>query len=188
MSDKQLKVALCGKLRSGKDSVGRLFVASGFHRFAFGDKIKEVITVLFPGETLHSKRRRVMQGVGQSLRHYDADIWVNTVLREIEAQGCSRADIIITDLRQPNEYRQMKADGYIFVRVAASEEIRIQRAIDKGDDFNIDDMHHETESHVEGFMVDYTISNDGTPEELERQTMELLHELRRGASSEGITT
>lgn len=182
MSDKQLKVALCGQLRSGKDSVGKLFIGSGFHRFAFGDKIKEVISVLGYRQT--KKPRAMLQGIGQSIRQYDPEVWVKALIRDIEFQGCSNEDIIITDLRQPNEYKELKAAGYIIVRVAADEELRVLRSIYSGDAFNPEDIHHETESHVASFFVDYQIENNGSIAELEAKTMELIKELRRGASSE----
>ena len=44
-----MKVALFGKMRSGKDTVGKILIDEyHFKRFAFGDGIGEIIEKYFP--------------------------------------------------------------------------------------------------------------------------------------------
>ena len=44
-----MKIALFGKIRSGKDTVGKILIEEyGFNRFAFGDGIGEIIQKYFP--------------------------------------------------------------------------------------------------------------------------------------------
>ena len=72
-----LKIALCGGMRSGKDTVAaypREHYA--FERVAFGDAIREVCAVLFPDQMANgAKPRHLLQGVGQDMRKYDELVW-----------------------------------------------------------------------------------------------------------------
>lgn len=161
----KVRIALCGKIRSGKDAVADyLGDKYGFKKFRFGDGIREVIRVLYPGEMEKGKPREKMQGVGQALRQYDPNVWLNYCLNGIEKSG--KPLVIISDLRQPNEFERVTRDGWFTVRVTAPDELRIERARAKGDVFNVEDLNHDTERHVDGFPVDLEIVNDGSIERL----------------------
>lgn len=177
-TDKNIpNIALCGELRSGKDSVGAyLSQYYGYTRFAFGDELKRYAHELF-GES-DGKQRGLYQWFGQTMRERDPGIWVRKCFENIDAvrpwifkdQGPKfpRKDfrVVITDLRQPNEYARCRSEGYVIIRVTAPESTRITRAIQSGDTFDLRDLTHDTESHVSTFAVDYEIVNDGTLAEL----------------------
>ncbi len=164
---KQLKIAICGRIRSGKDTVADYLCDNhGFRKFRFGDGIREVGKILYPEEFAKGKPRAIMQGVGQALRQYDPDVWVNYLFNSVKRSGADR--VVISDMRQPNELARVKAEGFFVIKVVASEETRIERGIKKGDIFKPEDFYHETESHVDNFDVDLTIHNEGTLEELLR--------------------
>lgn len=185
---KPIKVAFTGTARSGKDVSGEYIRKQhGFQRFAFGDGIREICTELFP-ERMRSqtKDRALLQGVGQSLRAYDIDVWLNRTMRKIDAYIDARIyDIVndgkpyvmITDVRQPNEYKRLKREGFVLIRVNASDETRIARMQAEGDVFNPEDLSHETESYIERFRVNYDVYNTGDLPFLHAQLDKIMAEL-----------
>jgi dephospho-CoA kinase len=192
MSIGGVKLALCGGIRSGKDTVGeQLVVNHGFKRFAFGDGIREVCWNLFPERMEAGKDRALLQGVGQDLRKYDPDIWVKWILAEIgsadyeswlddPSHDMGSMNVVITDLRQPNEYKALREAGYMIVRVNASEDVRLARARAAGDVFDPSMFHHDTESHYSSWTVDYEIDNEGTFAEFMQQIQKFIDYISPG--------
>lgn len=162
------KIALTGKARAGKDEVARyLREKYGYTTFAFGDELKRYAHELFG--TSEAKPRELYQWFGQTMRERDPDIWVRKCFENIKRYSvevdeiCSGLEVsdrvIITDLRQPNEYEACRSEGYTIIRVNADDETRLARMRTTGDSFNEADLSHETESHIGGFAVDYEIYN-----------------------------
>lgn len=206
----EIKIALTGKMRSGKDTVYEIFKdeivsfawANRFdpyiHKVAFGDALKKYAHMVFSDNTSDRKDRKLYQDFGQKMREIDPDVWVKAVNREVEmrrrfglrisyhssvAYGKTPEELeklpnegmyapIITDLRQPNEYKYCKENGFYVIRVNASEDIRKHRMKQAGDKVSSVDLNHETESHIDTFEADYEILNDSnTP--ISRCTLEL---------------
>jgi dephospho-CoA kinase len=183
-----IKVALTGRMRSGKDSAAAYLIEKhGFVRFAFADGLKRICRELFPDQFADgSKPRTLLQGVGVAMREFDPDVWVNATMREIaryqydtERTLWHRPNYVITDLRFPNEYARLRAEGFVIIRVNASDETRIQRMIDAGDAFTAADLEHETERHIDSFAVDYEIDNNGSLAELYAQVDAVMSDILR---------
>ncbi|MBR8661149.1 AAA family ATPase [Brevibacillus sp. NL20B1] len=179
-----VKIALCGRMRSGKDSVAAYLIEKhGFVRFAFADELKRICRELFPDRFADgSKPRTLLQGVGVAMREFDPDVWVNACMRHIQDTRdylVSPINVVITDLRFPNEYERLRAEGFVIIRVNASLETRIQRMIDAGDAFTAADLEHETERHIDTFAVDYEIDNNGSLAELYAQVDEIMADILR---------
>lgn len=168
-----LKIALTGKMRSGKDEITRhLWFRHDFKKLAFGDDLKRIFHQLNPWIPETPKPRAEYQRFGQEMRRiYGDDIWVRHVeyIAAAIENNIRTNGIVISDLRQPNEYEWCKRNGFTIVRVSAPEELRKERAITLSDDFNEADLEHETESYVDSFGVDYEISNNGSLDELYAQ-------------------
>lgn len=178
-----MNIAITGKMRSGKDAIGRyLSEKHGYTRFAFGDELKRYANELF-GVHDGGKRRELYQWFGQTMRERDPEIWVRKLFGKVEvidAEEMYNSDpfsAVITDLRQPNEYDRCRSEGYVIIRVSAPDGTRIHRAIESADTFELSDLTHETESHVDSFEVDYEIVNDGTIEELYAKVDEVLAQI-----------
>jgi len=174
------KLAITGKFRSGKDAVAdRLFSEHGFELpIAFGSPLKYYADKIYAHTPRDSsgKQRRMYQIFGQAARAFDEDVWVRHAEYSVNMALNSRSTtgIVISDLRQPNEYEWCKRNGFVIVRVTAPEEIRLERAKEAGDIFEADDLAHETEQYVDSFEVDYEIINNGTLFELYAKVDEFI--------------
>ncbi|WP_232696154.1 deoxynucleotide monophosphate kinase family protein [Brevibacillus daliensis] len=195
-----VKVALTGKMRSGKDTVADYLAEHyGFTRFAFGDGIKRVCSELFPDQFADGKKpRALLQGVGQAMRAFDPDVWANRTLDKIDREDkaifrgayklllCDEVisevqanplQVVITDLRQPNEYARLYTEGYVIIRVNASDDTRLERMRSAGDTFDLADLTHDTERYVDVFAVDYELNNNGTVRDLYEQIDVVMREI-----------
>jgi dephospho-CoA kinase len=176
-----VKIAFTAKLRAGKDTAAHhLHIKYGFDKVAFGDALKRNVNEAFPWVYGPNKPRALLQQYGQLMREIDPQIWVKHVERKVNgtidfrvSTGAERIGIIISDLRQQNEYDWCRQNGYTIIRVTAPDEDRLWRAKLAGDDFNEADLEHETESHIDGFAVDYEIHNDGSVDDLQRKVDEI---------------
>lgn len=176
-----MNIALTGRLRSGKDSVGNyLCTRYGYTRFAFGDELKRYAHELFGEPAPGTKPRELYQWFGQAMRQRDPDVWVRKCFEAITDTYADFIDFpweydnkpfraVISDLRQPNEFTRCRSEGYVIIRVNCPDHIRLERARAAGDVFDESTLAHETESHISGFDVDYEITNDGTLDELYAQ-------------------
>lgn len=182
-------IAITGKFRSGKDTVAAHLVERyGYTRFAFGDELKRYANELFPQEfTDGRKPRGLLQWLGETMRQRDPDIWVRKCFDNIswsykiaENNGGSivGTPVVISDLRQPNEFDRCRAEGYVIIRVTRPDSDRLASA-GLSDSFDATAITHETESHVDGFAVDYEIINDGTVVELLRKVDEVMSDIQR---------
>jgi dephospho-CoA kinase len=180
-----VKIALCGKLRSGKDTAANhLYIRHGFDRVAFGDALKRNAHAVFPWISDGTKPRALYQQYGQLMREIDPDVWIKHAEMAVKGKidfrvsmGAEAIGIVITDLRQPNEYEWARANGFTIIRVTAPDEVRIGRAIKAGDTFCDNDLEHSTELAIDGFAVDYTVVNDGTVDELKEKINAVLEEI-----------
>jgi dephospho-CoA kinase len=181
------KLAICGELRSGKSLLtGMLVNKYRFQPFAFGDALKRQAHAAFPWIPRNPKPRALYQAFGQAVRGLPVegaeDVWVRHVMRDIDdfikrARAQAYADpatlqqprVVVSDLRQPNEFSMLKDDGFTIIRVTAPLDLRLQRAREEGDNFTEADAQHDTETHVAGFDADYEIANNGAVSDLEAQ-------------------
>lgn len=177
--NKEMKgIAITGPMRSGKDTVADYLVdMHGFQGFAFANGIKKICALAFPHLMANGKPRKLYQGVGQEFRKYDPDVWVKYTFNEIAAARPRQA--VISDMRQPNEYRHLKNAGFFVVMVNACYETRLERMLAAGDDFEPEDLNHESEQHFKDYLVDFELNNEGTVDELEQQVEAMLTAFER---------
>jgi dephospho-CoA kinase len=178
-----MKIALTGKLRSGKDTVAEYLINKhGFVPFAFGNKLKEEFHRKYPQVPEYPKPRKGYQLYGQLMRYvYGEDFWLDLCFNDINYTGFLakgyNSEIeynpVITDVRQLNEFARVEKEGYILIKVLAREDIRLERARQAGDFFGYDDMRHETESYIDQADSDFIIVNNGTMEKL-YETVDLI--------------
>nr|WP_257151584.1 hypothetical protein [Bacillus thuringiensis] len=130
--------------------------------------LKDEFHRLFPHVPRDPKPRAYYQKFGQWLREIDPDIWVKMTMDNVHKYCFEdslnkvnhKPKVLVNGVRQPNEYQQLREEGFIIIRVNASDDLRIGRAHSAGDVFTEADLTHETESHIDTFGVDYEINNN----------------------------
>lgn len=176
--DGGVRIAFIGGMRSGKSTVALTFMKPKSIVLSFGSALKYHAREIFPYLQGESKPRTLYQDLGQKMREIDEDVWIRHVVKDMRMfQEYGVENFYIDDLRQPNEYEWAKRNGFYIVRVDVDEETRYKRAIAKGDAFERKDMSHETESHYEGFDVDFVIDNNGTWSDTLKQIEEIKKEV-----------
>lgn len=180
MSKRYPRLAICGQLRAGKDEVANYLEDQyGFYRVAFGDKLKEAFHAIYTDVPKEPKPRRGYQVFGQACREFDPYVWIKHALnRALEINEAY--PVVITDLRQPNEYIALMAAGFRFIKVVASESVRLERCQAAGDVMTLADLQHDTEQHVERMKEDYLIINEYSLDKLHEEIDAIIRqELRQ---------
>lgn len=168
-----MKIAIAGRIRSGKDTVGDLLKEKHILKpFAFADGIAEIIKNYFPEAFENGKPRRHYQHIGQELRELNPYVWINYLDRQIKQSGLQ--DILVTDCRQNNESTYLRENGFMVVKVQADIEVRKQRILLSGDISTPEQLEHDTEKQVESLIADYVIENNGTLAELEGEVIKMV--------------
>ena len=135
-------IGLCGYAGVGKDTAARVLLDElSFQRIAFANPIKKALLALDPiipsPEEGHYMRlsdfcdshdwsevkeypevRRLMQIMGTEVGRnlFDPDLWVKLAKRQLEST-LSVGDVVVTDVRFPNEARLVRGYGGILVRI-----------------------------------------------------------------------
>lgn len=181
-----IKIALTGRMGAGKDTVAGIIdellqedpLGLDVMHCSFAWNVKEFFHMIFNDVTHEPKPRKHYQDFGQSMRQIDPDIWVKWLdgrLKQIEQWDTPPKAIIITDLRQENEYYYCKANGFHVVKVAAPRWLRIKRMTERGDNFSNIELDHETENGK--FIPDRVIYNDADISRLSHRVYDLISSL-----------
>lgn len=169
-----LKIALIGGARTGKDTIADyLGSKAGFIRLAFGDSLKEFLFATFPDLPQEPKPRQAMIDFGQSCRAIDPLVWIKQLhrtARTYEKNGYT--NFVITDVRQPNEIEYCRKNGYILVKVEASKEAQVKRAIAGGEVLNPENILDTLALNFEEY--DFKIENNGSLLDLYKQIDQLI--------------
>lgn len=155
----RIRIAFGNKARAGKDTAGAYILNKyGGERLSFAETLYDIsYDVLASLGLPKQKNPALLQCLGGGLRaRLYPEVWVDVVKRKILQTDTVAPDtnLVVTDMRYPNEMRMLKEHGFITVRVN-----RENRPIDR-------DPNHESEIALDSAEFDYTINNDGTVEEL----------------------
>lgn len=174
----------------GKDMVAAYLVEEhGFHRIGFADALKQACQKLFDwphwdltqaqkeapdywwDEQLHASLlpltfnayvtpRRLLQEIGCMFRdNLNKNFWIKVVEHKLDKRY-GNCNVVIPDVRFPNEAEMIKKRGGIVVKV--------DRPGYGGND------NHVSETAMLGYDWDVVLKNDGTPRELCEKVRQLL--------------
>jgi len=163
-------IGLVGRKFSGKDTLGLYLIKKySFTRLAFADSLKNACKIIFGfsdsqingdlKETIdpfwgHTPRE-ILQKVGTDLfrnklsdlcKNISSDIWIKNIERQLES--IDTTNIVITDVRFPNEVDFIKKHGGITIKITRPNLIH--------------NFEHSSENQIDEMVCDYEIINDST--------------------------
>ena len=120
------KIALLGRSGAGKDTFADFLVEEkNFTKLFFAEPLYLVANEVF-GMT--RKNRELLQDIGIALRGVDEEVLVNNLRKRVEeAEKDGVENIIITDVRQENEFNALKDMGFVFIYIDADLDKRMER-------------------------------------------------------------
>ena len=186
-------IGLCGYAGVGKDTAAEVLLEElGFQRIAFADPIKGALLALdplVPGEKdgeyhrlsefsqdrdwseikEYPEVRRLMQVMGTEVGRnlFDPEIWVRLAERKLEST-LSVGDVVVTDVRFPNEARLIRGYGGLLVRIERPGFGPVNE--------------HVSDRASERWAYERRLENDSDEESLREKMRELIAELRAGDS------
>ena len=198
-------IGLIGLINSGKGAVGDMLIEQGFQHESFANSLKDVTASIFnwdraklEGNTPASRAWRetvdewwndrlkipdftpriALQILGTDIlrNHFHADIWVLSMEARIKD---AKKNIIITDVRFPNEVRIVRELGGKIVRIKRGEDpewFSLAASNHESMPMVYPDI-HASEYSWAGTTPDYLIDNKGTIEDLRKIVNDLLEDL-----------
>jgi len=117
-----MKIAITGKMCSGKSSIANLLVEgeSRYEIYSFGQKVKDVAKDLFG---MKEKDRTLLTSIGTKMREINPDVWVNYVIQQTEG----KTHCIVDDLRYQNEYEALSKAGFKIIQLTLDPKIQAER-------------------------------------------------------------
>jgi dephospho-CoA kinase len=180
MIKEPILIGLTAKMRSGKDTVYNLLSKTkrgSFLRLAYGDELKRQYHEIH-GHSGEGKDRKGYQTFGQSERQKNPNVWVESLEDSlVDLLNFHGRNVVVTDVRQPNEVEQIKMYCGYLIRINVDEEVRLKRMNANGDNFTLEDLQHETEQYIDTFEVDYEIDNNKGMIELVQQLDVILTDI-----------
>ena len=214
-------IGITGFIGSGKDTVANYLVANhGFTRDSFAGALKDAISQIFgwdrellEGLTPEARQWReevdpwwakrlnkptltprwVLQHLGTDVCRvgFHDDIWIASLENRLRK---TKSDIVISDVRFPNEFKAIRNAGGIVVWVKRGalpewyECALIENTTHEDQQWLLEDAHqlmpqkyphvHQSEWAWVGQTFNYEIDNNGTVEELYSQVNNLLQDLQ----------
>lgn len=183
--DNMARVALVGNMRSGKNTFGDILVKEyGYTEISFADELKRICKELFPEQFKNgNKPREILQNVGQCMRSIDYDVWVKALDRKIKHYDGK--NLVITDVRYPNEVDYLRNNGFIIVQIIVYRSIIVGRCKATDPNFNPAQLDHESESMASSYIVgDILVYNNNSLEEYLAKVHQVISEIERGVLNE----
>lgn len=208
-------IGVCGLKGAGKDTIGDIICKNddSFVKMSFADTLKDITAILMgwdrellQGSTIESREWRekaddywsdkfgkmitpriILQELGTNVlrNQFLQSIWVDSLQKKLMEMD---KNVVITDVRFPNEIDMIKELGGTIYRVERGElpkwyytvnNLRLAAMPDANIPYIVEglDKIHESEWKWIGYdRPEYIFKNDGTIEDLEKEVLEKMGE------------
>lgn len=159
-----MRLAISGKMLTGKSSIAKALEPWGFKRMAFADPLKDFACHEFGITRAELERdkdhyREYLQRTGQAMKtlHKDDLYWAKKLFEEIKALPPIQ-NIVVDDVRFPYELDELIDMGFTHIKLIAPLATREYRGkIKFGPDFVIPMPEHESETALDNFTPQGTL-------------------------------
>lgn len=153
-----VKIAFSGKMTSGKTTAATMVKnrIPDAKIISFAGKLKELAVDLFD---MKNKDRVLLQELGSKMREINKDVWLNYAIKE----SLKHRHIIIDDLRLENEYKALKNEGFIIVRLDVDKTTQIKRLkqlYPNSWEQQMNRLDHHTEIALDNYSFDYRVDSN----------------------------
>lgn len=173
--------AFIGKAGAGKTTAADMLTDYfGYTKLSFADPLKEIAAELWGEEA--RKDRDKLQRLGVAVREIDANTWVRLLIKDHGHAAAPGSRVVVDDCRFENEFTALGAAGFVFIRVEAGRQQRIDRLRGNGKLSDEAELDHVSETALDNCTPDYVVWNDiqGDPDQFLEQIISILNrEARR---------
>jgi deoxynucleotide monophosphate kinase-like protein len=189
--NKQIKIAISGKARAGKNSVAEMFITHSnavpeqCKIVALADPMKHIVKIMFPeanndclfgqselrSHIISDKykdkngntltHRQALIDLGAFGRQYNSNVWINCLVEDAK-NNKDKLLYIIADVRFINEYTYLRDAGFYMIRVKRPEYT------------NIDDISEKEQDAIPDKDFNAIINNSGTLDDLSNTVKSLV--------------
>ncbi len=173
-------IFLSGKMGTGKDTLANILQNKhGFKVYHFSDKLKDILRQAGWDGEKDEKGRRLLQDVGNALRRYNPDTWVNItfnkMLTDVGEEHYDR--ICIADWRYKNEYYVFKDKCSQLWPNTKYLTVRIIRNSCYASEYNQALLEDISETDLDDFDFDMIIYNTDSIKQLEKEACNIIEKL-----------
>jgi dephospho-CoA kinase len=173
-----IKIAVSGKLGSGKDLF--LYLANlhfpdlKFENAKFATPLYHIAYDMQRYLGLpDSKDGELLQFIGNHYRKNDPSFWVKRF--PFESPLVKEHNVIVTDIRYPEELDACRQNGFVTVRIHRQDEYRLNNLGNR-------DLKHASETALDStpnYAYDYVVNNNGTLDLYEGAVIRIIDEVLR---------
>jgi hypothetical protein len=184
-------IGIAGKFAVGKTSVANILESNhGYVRMSIASSLKQFVNQMYARDvygtdegavlqksdsilinTVDGRRmvtvRQLLQDIGNQMKLIDQDIWLRGVRHQVLLWNEMGKSVVIDDVRFPREAEYLKNIGFINVRLAASEDTRLERYFRTyGIKPTRQELNDKSETAVDAITPDYELDGERSAEEL----------------------
>lgn len=170
-------IAIVGKMYAGKTTLANELVKGhGYTRVAMAGPLKQLALLAYgedvvkdkeystidltTGEAIFKSGRAILQGIGQSIKAVDRDIWLKVFINDTAKMG--REPYVVDDVRFGFEADYLREKGWLIVKVLTPEHTRVNRAtFNTGRKPTKEELNHESEREVDDIKAHWVYVGEG---------------------------
>tara|TARA_R110000803_G_scaffold34651_2_gene75511 strand:+ start:82 stop:612 length:531 start_codon:yes stop_codon:yes gene_type:complete len=123
-----LKIAVCGKMASGKTTLANMMVAEKDKGevLSLAKKVKDIGRELF---FMEDKDRPLLQKIGMKMREIKEDVWLDYLIQSADelVKEKDNSIVVVDDVRFVNEVQKLKENGWILIKIEIDAELQKER-------------------------------------------------------------
>lgn len=174
-------IAIIGKAGAGKTTAAyALNELAQYETMSIAAPLKDIAAKIW-GDAARTERDK-LQPLGVAVRAIDEDAWINLLTRKrmnsLRQEGY-QGRVAVDDVRFPNEAVALQRIGFVSIRIEAPRNLRVARLRANGKLQDEAQLVHESETALDDYRADHTITNDEEKIDMQRDLAAILNRLAR---------